>query len=306
MMRNKKETYRHIYKVTYLANINKNINENKYINILQKLNTEGFKTYHIDDFEKLILCLYNNKLYDSYNISLLIYLRDINYKELSSVALMFNDIGEIFSYKKKNMITRVHEISKVIKDKINLMMAFKKIEKYHSVINSINFVNYEANLSNACKKHNNVDNKICDNAISDDNNTANNHIINNASNIINKSFIDNKTIVDEWKYYSRHDIMNRLHVLTEKYYTIEQLKFMNVNLKHINEINAMEYIELENFYISVILQIEKSLKEWESICRIYVDIEINYMECCHAINNGKTTKLDFKYVTINLDNSVIC
>ena len=57
MSKSRKDLYKQIYKVTYIANINKMINETRYIAILQKLNMEGFKTYHIDDFDKLTLHL---------------------------------------------------------------------------------------------------------------------------------------------------------------------------------------------------------------------------------------------------------
>ena len=92
--------YRQIYKIIYLANINNIINESKYIDILQKISNDGFKTYHVEDFDRLTMYMQNIGLNDSFNISLLLYLRDINYKKLSEIAMAFDDVGIIFRQKR--------------------------------------------------------------------------------------------------------------------------------------------------------------------------------------------------------------
>ena len=63
------------------------IDETRYIDTLQKLSMEGFKTYHIDNFDKLSLHFQSIGLNDSFNISILMHLRDTNYKKMSDVAL---------------------------------------------------------------------------------------------------------------------------------------------------------------------------------------------------------------------------
>jgi hypothetical protein len=129
MGKSRKDLYKQIYKVTYIANINKMINETRYIDILQKISMEGFKTYHIDDFDKLTLHLQSIGLKDSFNISILMHLRDTNYKKMSEIAVLFTDIGDVFAIKKKKMVDRMHNIRKILKRKLDMIKSFKKIEK---------------------------------------------------------------------------------------------------------------------------------------------------------------------------------
>src|SRR5580692_10180382 len=120
MSRNKKETYINIYRYVCNASINNEINEDEYVATLQKLSADGFKTYHIDNFISFIEKLRIVGLCDSFNISLLMHMRDLTYRKISEIALMFDDIGKIFSYKKKTMIDRIRNISILLKNKMEL------------------------------------------------------------------------------------------------------------------------------------------------------------------------------------------
>lgn len=243
MNREKKELYIQIYKIAYIANINNFIEDTKYINVLQQLSINGFKTYFIDNFNKLVIHMHNIGLIDSFNVSMLIYLRDINYKQLSEIAILFGDIGRIFSCKKRKMVYRVNIIRKIIKCKIFVIKSFKKIEK----------------LGDAMTNN-----------------------------------------IKLWYYNSRIDILDRLHLLVNKYYSIEQLRYMGVEIKHITEINNMNYINIESYYSSVVKKIHSVLKGWLLICRLYIDIEINYYECCENIIKGNTTTLHLKHFNVNI------
>jgi hypothetical protein len=270
MNKNMKEMYKQIYKVIYIANINQLIDETRYVNVLQSLSMNGFKTYHIDNFDKLSLHMQNIGLTDSFNISLLIHLRDMNYKKLSEFALNFRDIGNIFSHKKNKMIDRIRLISNVLKDKLFVIKSFKKIETY-DLFKQCN-----------CESFN-----LCDEV----------DIIDTSVKLMNKKRIEN-----EWLHYTREDIINRLHLLAQKHYNIDQLKYMNVEIKSINELNVMTHDILELYYKNVTHQIEKSLKSWLTICKMYIDIEVNYVECCQCMMKGYPTILRLKHFSIDIKN----
>jgi hypothetical protein len=275
MIKNKKEMYKQIYKVIYIANINRMIDETRYIDILQKLSMEGFKTYHIDDFDKLTLHLQSIGLLDSFNVSILIHLRDTNYKKMSDVAILFTDIGNIFSRKKKRMVDRIQKIRKLLKAKLELLKSFKKFER----------------LTGFSIAPRNVDIDMIDD---------------NSDTSITSSFkikrMSAKKIQSECEYYIRKDLIERLQFIAQKHFTLDQLKYMNINIKHISEVEAMTHTELESYYINVIDGIDKSLREWIMICRMYIDIEINYIECCENIINGAATKLNLKHFSVNIRN----
>jgi len=267
MISGKKELYKQIYKVTYIANINRLIEETKYIKVMQQLSMNGFKMYHINNFDKLIIYLQNIGLTDSFNISILIYLRDINYKRLSEIAIVFDDIGKIFSYKKRKMVMRVNKIRRIIKNKMFVIKSFKKFDRFVEQQNDNNF-----------------------GMIQYDN-----------SELLNYDQLSlSRKITNSWVYHNRLDIMNRLHLLVEKYYSLEQMRYMDVDIKHVNEICDMNYNDLESYYTSVIEKIYTTLKEWLSICRMYIDIEVNYLECCENIINGEATKLELKHFNIDV------
>lgn len=264
MNKSKKETYKDIYNVFYIATIKNMINEHIYIDVLQKLSMAGFKTYHIDNFEKLTLHLQSIGLNDSFNISILMYLRDTNYKKMSEIAILFDEIGEIFALKKKKMVDRMLIIRKILKQKLDLIKVFRKIEKItnFSVISESENQLLKLNL--------------------------------------NKIKMSKSMIESEFKHYIKLDIIDRLHLIAERHYTLNQLQYMGVELKYVSEIQKMSHDDLENYFIDVLNKIDKSIKSWITICRIYIDIEINYIECCQNISNGIKTVLDLKHFTINI------
>lgn len=270
-MKSKKTMYKQIYKVTYLANINKLIDEYKYIDVMQKLSTVGFKTYHINNFDMLTIHMKNIGLIDSFNISLLLYVRDTNYKVLLGVALRFDKIGKIFGMKRKKMVVRVHKIRKLLKEMGIMMKSFGKLEKKETAIAII--MKEGSILDNA--------NKNCENIIT------------------------REKIESNWIYCTRQDIMDRLHLLSQKHFTLEQLEFMGVKLILLSTLNNYSYEKLEKYYIYVVEKMEQTIKSWETICRLYVDIEVNYAECCQNILIGRKTKLTLKHFDLNVQKNFL-
>lgn len=299
MSKSRKELYKQIYKVTYIANINRMIDETRYIDILQKLNMEGFKTYHIDDFDKLTLHLQSIGLNDSFNISILIYLRDANYKKLSEIALLHTDIGKIFAVKKKKMVDRVHFIRRTLKIKLELMKAFKKFERSISFNNgpSNNNIPETQQNNDSLKKSLDQSTECLDDSLSD---TDQNYIFLYGN--LHSKRKPKKTIESMWTYHTQLDLIERLHLIAQKHFTLDQLKYMNVNIMYASAINAMSHFDLENYYINVIEKIESSLKEWIMVCKMYIDVEVNYMECCENILNRYPTQLNLKHFNIDIRN----
>jgi hypothetical protein len=160
----KKEMYKRIYSITYVAIINNLIDEIRYINVLQRLSMVGFKTYHINNFDKLAIYMKSLGLDDSFNISILIHFRDINYKKIADIATIFEDIGIVFSYKRKSMINRINKIRAMIKTKLITMRSFRKMDKM-SMLNLINTTtssidiasdNYQINDTKYCELFDNI------------------------------------------------------------------------------------------------------------------------------------------------------
>jgi len=281
MSRNKKEMYKNIYRNAYNANINNTISESKYIDILQSLSMKGFKTYHVENFNIFTKNLQLQGLYDSFNISVLINMRDLTYKHICSIALMFEDIGNIFAVKKKNMINRINSIRKLLKNKLKCITAFKRVDIVTSIRNS------------------DVHNSLLDTTY-----TANtfNNIYNNNDSIDSQTIQTPlpKRLESDWEYYVKKDIIERLHLIVQVHYTLEQLKFMNIKLMLISDINNMTHNELRKYYVYVIDKIEKSIKFWMDTCRNYIDIEINYVECCENMINNLPTQLTIKLDKIHI------
>ncbi|VBB17819.1 hypothetical protein YASMINEVIRUS_282 [Yasminevirus sp. GU-2018] len=321
MSRNKKDVYKNIYKFTYIANINKVIEEDKYVNVLQRLSTEGFKTYHIDNFKQLTHQLHEAGLHDSFNMSVLIHMRDKTYKKISDVAVVFDEIRVIFSYKKHKMLKRINMIQKLLKKKSKMMKSFKKIdmtpvnevvqtsESTTKVLTTVDTVSNGflddvfATVFNSGVGDNNSNDSDTDidsdDSVSSIKSVSKSTLIQNRQNTrpqkeqLNQQKLKLSTSVinSEWRHYLRRDILDRLHLLAQKHFTIDQLKFMNVEIKHITEIESMEIDVLRNYYLRVVKKIEESIKELQDLCREYVKIEINYTECCENMINNKPTVL---------------
>jgi len=261
----KKDLYKQIFKVTYLSMITGLISENRYIDILQKLTINGFKTYHINNFDKLIIYMYNMGILNSFNISILIHFRDTSYKSLSDISKNVDDIRIIFAKKKKKMVSRIEEIRNILRNKIDIIKSFRRKDRY----NSIDIIlNTDYNVSNRTDK--------------------------------TKRYLSNKKIKTEWDYYTNLDIMNRLNILVNKYYKLNELEYMNVKLKLVSELNTYSCEQLEIYYNNVIKTIEVNLREWITICKMYIDIEISYLECCKNIIDNKNTTIALKNFSINI------
>ena len=224
--KNKKDTFRQIFTVTYIANVNKLINESKYIEVLQNLSLGGFKTYHVNDFEKLVMYMQTIGLDDSFNISLLLHLRDTNYKKMTDIALVFDKIGEILSVKKHTMVDRMHQIRSLIKEKLDFIKAYKRIDTIKSFSNFIK-----------------VGTIPCINSKTE-----------------NYQKLSKTLIESQWESHTKQDIIERLHLLCQNHFTIEQMKQMHVELKYASEINIMSHKQLEQYYFDVIKNIHVPIK----------------------------------------------
>lgn len=132
-MSSKKKLLQDIFQATYVANINGMIDENRYIRVLQSISENGFKTYHIDDFDRLAIYLKESKLYRSFIISILIYLRDENLRKIVEISRYFGEIRTIMSMKNKKMVERIHVVSKFLRDKMNIAKCFIKEERLESI-----------------------------------------------------------------------------------------------------------------------------------------------------------------------------
>ena len=233
-----------IYKITYISLVNKYIDENSYINILKKLVLKGFKSYEIENYSRLVMYLYDKKFNDAFNISILLYMKDLKYMELLKVAKMFEDIAHIFSYKKESMIDRIKKINVLVNDKIKLLKSFVLTDT------------------------------ICPNDIK---------------------------VMNNWIYFTRKEILDRLTLIVEKYITIEQLQFMNIKILHITDIYKMDTHSLTNYYTYFIKHLIDKLNEFIDICKLYIDIEVNYIECCNNINMCLRTVLYLENYEIKIE-----
>jgi len=232
-----------IFKITYISLIKGYIDEYAYINILKRLIHKNFKTYNIDNVIKLIIYLYSKKLNDAFNISLLTYMKDLKYIEILKISKKFDDIAQIFSYKKDNLIDRLKKIICTVNDKIKLFNSFILTDT------------------------------ICP---------------------------DDINVISKWIYFTRMEIINRLTLIVDKYITIEQLQFMNIKILHITEINTMDTNILINYYKYVIKHISDKLNEFIDICKFYIDIEVNYIECCNNVNMCLKTVLKLENYVIKI------
>jgi hypothetical protein len=113
-----------------------------------------------------------------------------------------------------------------------------------------------------------------------------------------KRYLSNEKIKIQWKFYTRLDIMNRLTLLVTKYYTLNELEYMGIELILASELNKYSCEKLETYYINVVKTIECNLRKWMTICKMYIDIEINYLKCCKDIIENKNTVLSLKNFSI--------
>jgi hypothetical protein len=132
--KSKKQIFTELYQAIYVANIKGLVDENRYIKVLQSISENGFKTYHIDNFDKLTIHLKKLKLNKSYTISILLYLRDSNYRKIIEASNYFKDVRKILSTKnKKKMVEKIIIVNKILNHKLIVAKAFVKNEKVESI-----------------------------------------------------------------------------------------------------------------------------------------------------------------------------
>ena len=275
--KSKKEEYKKLYINAYNDNITGSISEVEYVYRLQTLNMKGFKTYHIDNFMLLTDKLHDNGLYDSFNISMLMHMRDLVYNKIADIALIFPDIGNIFAIKKHKMINRINNIQKLLKNKLKCIDAFKRIDNV-IFTNSVKFNDF---------------NEFDDIDDIDDIDELDDYDI--ESRVLNDN-INYKNQESDLAFYIKKDIIERLHLLVQIHYTIEQLKFMNIKLKLASEIMNMSHEKLRNYYVYVVSTIECIIIRWINTCNEYINVEINYVECCDNMINELPTELTISLV----------
>lgn len=311
MGKNKKHTYINVYKKIYDAHINGGIKEHIYIASLQKLTMAGMKTYHIDKYYEMISFFYDKQLFDSFNISMLLYIRDLIHRYFASISLFFADIRDIFIRKDKNAKQKINDIQELLNLRKTILKSFRKYEPPLIPNKNINHYNYPKSpidgfLSSPSENLNKTYiNKIYINKTYI-NKTFNNKILSNTQQNITKPNITKPNITSEkiyehWERATKGDFIERLHLLAYKHYTIEELKFMEVTLKYASEINEMSYDRLQNYYDNTINTIDNKLSQWLHLCTIYLLIDANYVDCCDNINLNKPTYLHFDVNTM-IDN----
>ena len=129
----KKKLFKDIYQAIYVANIKGLIDENRYIRVLQSISENGFKTYHINNFDRLTIHLKELKLNKSFAISILLYLRDENYRKIVEISRYFKEIHSFLSMREKKMVERVHIISKYLRERLVVARSFIKQERIESI-----------------------------------------------------------------------------------------------------------------------------------------------------------------------------
>lgn len=133
------ELYSTIYGAIYVSTINRFIDEDLYIKVLKAMCFRGFKTYTVNNFSDLVAYLYFNNFRRSYNVSVLFYLRDSNLLKIDRIAKEFLEIN-CYS-------DQLHKIKHMLKHNLDIVRAFRKIEKIESIFveseyNSYNFNNF--------------------------------------------------------------------------------------------------------------------------------------------------------------------
>lgn len=121
--------YIELYAAIYVAIINRFIDEELYIKVLKAMCYRGFKTHTIEDFDKLVIYLYQKHFEKSYNVSILFYLRDMNYRKIELIANNFLKIQTIDTCS----INEVYNIKTILINKFDIVKAFYKSEKIESI-----------------------------------------------------------------------------------------------------------------------------------------------------------------------------
>lgn len=252
-MKNKKQLLIEIYQVVYVAHIKGMIDENRYIRVLQTISENGFKTYYIDNFDRLAIHLKIIKFDKSHSISILLHLRDESYRKIDELSKYFTDIRELLhpndkKIKRKKMVKKISLINKNICNKLMIAESFIKKEKVETIMYDSFSINDPSKMSE-------------------------------------------QFIKEEWFHHNRQDIIIRLHNLID-IFSIEQLKYISVDLINVELIGKMNTIDLQAYYSRTIYKIISSIKSWKKTCLLYVDVDLGYFEMCHKINSGEPIELN--------------
>ena len=235
----KKELFCETYKYLYVALINNLIDTKKYVSNVCLLNNNGFKLYHIKLIEKLIYYLIkiNN---EAFMMTMIIYMRDIYYKKIMDMCTKKNNkLGTIMCQKKVPILERINLIIESLKKKKEIMNSFNKIELYENISLSI------------CSGY-------------DEEGEAN-------SNLGSKKSISQ--IENIWKSTNKKEMMERLKLLVELHFDIEQLKKMGVEIKKKSDVELMQYNDVEHFYKMTVFKIMISLNSDIHLCEDYQSVE---------------------------------
>lgn len=278
----KKDTHNDMYKYIYIATINKVIDEPKYYKLLQQLRSQGFKTYRVNNFLDLAENLKTVGLNNSFNISILVFVRDSMYKRLSNITTLFDLTDKTENDRPRPK--KIHEIVVAFRQMLNLIRSFIKI---NTIIPSKSI--FHKNLNN--ESNSNLDSNLDSepDLIPDFNQELNNS--KKTKSLESTIFSSQTEPIDlvklDKEFYSQFktDVINRLYFLTQ-HFTLDQLKFMNVKLKYLSEIEKMDYFELKHYYLLTILTLKKTLDEWIKMCRNYSYVEYSYKEYCEGVNKG--------------------
>lgn len=135
--KSEKRLYIEIFNAIYVANIKGLIDEIRYIRVLQTISEKGFKTYHIKNFDRLVVHLKQLKLEKSYAVSILIYLRDENYRKILNICRYFPQVKSIITIRKMRMMDKIYEINKIFRHMHAIAKSFVKRERMQSVFTEI-------------------------------------------------------------------------------------------------------------------------------------------------------------------------
>lgn len=123
----KRDLFIKIFHSTYFKLINNDIDENKFLEMFNKLITKGFKTYHIDNMDDILLTIKNRGFKLVYNIVKFNITRDYVYKDINN----FKDLSfvkKIFGINRVKVKTKILTLIKKINTLLNVIKSFLKFE----------------------------------------------------------------------------------------------------------------------------------------------------------------------------------
>lgn len=129
---NSKRVLVDVFRAVYVGHINRMIDESRYIRTLQVVSERGFKTYHLENFDKLALHLRKIGMMKSYVISVLFYFRDENFRVIGQVARYFDTIHQMLNLR-LDILERMKMIDIELERKLMIARAFLKNDKTYAI-----------------------------------------------------------------------------------------------------------------------------------------------------------------------------